>query len=99
MNNNIFLATWEYRQQPLLFQTHLVREKQMATVTPMSVGYEFADLNAVGKRLVNEFQRLHPLLCKPSPQPSYRYIRLGSSEQNLELRKLVINVIARDLYP
>ena len=71
----------------------------MATVTPMSVGYEFADLNAVGKRLVNAFQRLHPLLCNPSPQPSYRYIRLGSSEQNLELRKLVIDVIARDSEP
>ena len=32
----------------------------MAKVTKMSGGYEFANLNAVGKRLVNEFQRHHP---------------------------------------
>jgi len=63
------------------------------------MGYEFENLRAVGKRLVNEFQRYHPLLCKPSPQPSCRYIRLGSPEENLRLQKLIADVVAQDPEP
>jgi hypothetical protein len=62
----------------------------------MSVGYELAGLSAIGKRLVNEFQRHHPLLCKPSPQPSHRFVYLGSPEQNLLVERLVADVLARD---
>ena len=68
----------------------------MAKVTENSAGYEFAGLSTVGMRLVNEFQRYHPELCTPSSNPSYRYIRLGSSEQNVPLGKLVADVRARD---
>jgi len=68
----------------------------MATVTPMSVGYEFDGLSAVGKRLVNKFQRQHPLLCKPSLQPAYRYVRVGLPAQNLLLQKLIADVVALD---
>lgn len=71
----------------------------MAKVINMSTGYEFAGLSAVGKRLVNEFQRQHPLLCRPSAQPSDRFIYLGSPEQNLLLKKLVADVAARDPEP
>ena len=71
----------------------------MANVTKASGGYEFASLSAVGMRLVNEFQRYHPQLCEPSSQPSYRYVRLGSPEQNLLLEKLIADVRARDPEP
>jgi len=68
----------------------------MATAAKNSCGYEFTGLSAVGMRLVNEFQRSHPELCKPSSEPSYRYIRQGSSEQNLLLEKLVSDIRLRD---
>jgi hypothetical protein len=68
----------------------------MAKVTKNLGGYEFTGLSAVGMRLVNEFQRYHPALCMPSSDPSYRFIRQGSVEQNLVLGKLVADVIARD---
>jgi len=71
----------------------------MAKVTKVSTGYEFAGLSAIGMRLVNEFQRYHPELCMPSPNPSYRFIRQGSLEQNLELGKLVADVRAQDPEP
>jgi hypothetical protein len=68
----------------------------MAKVTRRSTGYEFAGLSAVGMRLVNEFQRRHSLLCEPSSQPDFRFIRLGSLEQNLLLGELVAKVRAED---
>ena len=68
----------------------------MAKVTKNSGGHEFTGLSAVGMRLVNEFQRYHPELCMPSSNPSYRYMRLGSPEQNLLVEKLVADVRARD---
>ena len=71
----------------------------MAKVTKNSGGHEFTGLSAVGMRLVNEFQRYHPELCMPSSNPSYRFIRLGSPEQNVLLGKLVADVRARDPEP
>jgi hypothetical protein len=71
----------------------------MAKVTQVSRGYEFTGLTAVGMRLVNEFQRYHPELCMPSSEPSYRFIRHGSLEQNVELGKLVADVRAADPEP
>ncbi len=71
----------------------------MAKVTKNSRGYEFTELSLVGMRLVNEFQRHHPQLCEPTSQPRYRYIRLGSTEQNLVLEKLAADVTARDPEP
>jgi hypothetical protein len=71
----------------------------MAKVTKMSNGYDFAGLCTVGKRIVNEFQRHHPLLCKPSPQPSHRFVYLGSPEQNLLVERLVADVLALDPEP
>jgi hypothetical protein len=68
----------------------------MSTVLRKPSGYEFTGLGTIGKRLVNEFQRSHPDLCKPSFDPSYRYIRLGSPEQNLMLEKLVADVVTQD---
>jgi len=68
----------------------------MATVTKTPRGYEFAGLSLVGMRLVNEFQRHHPELCEPTLQPQYRYVRLGSPEQNLLLERLVFEVTVRD---
>jgi hypothetical protein len=68
----------------------------MATVLKSGRGYEFAALSTIGRRLVNEFQRAHPELCVPSSEPSYRYIREGSEEQNLLIEKLVSDVQARD---
>ena len=47
-------------------------------------------------RLVNEFQRHHPPLCKPSQQPDFRFIRVGSQEQNLQLEKLIADVLTLD---
>jgi hypothetical protein len=68
----------------------------MSTVLPSGNGYEFALLSTAGMRLVNEFQRVHPELCLPSSEPSYRYIRRGSPEQNVLLEKLAAEVRARD---
>jgi hypothetical protein len=71
----------------------------MAKVTRRSTGYEFAGLSAVGMRLVNEFQRRHSVLCEPCSQPDFRFIRLGSLEQNLRLGELVAKVRAEDPAP
>lgn len=71
----------------------------MAKVTKNSAGYEFASLSAVGMRLVNEFQRHHPQLCEPSSHPDYRFVRLGSPEQNILLGMLVAKVRAEDPEP
>lgn len=71
----------------------------MAKITKMSTGYEFADMSAIGMRLVNEFQRLYPLLCVPSPHPDYRFIRHGSPEQNRVLAALVVRVKVEDPEP
>ena len=68
----------------------------MARVIKLSTGYEFSGLSASGMRLVNEFQRNHPQLCTPSPEPTYRFIRYGSSQQNLQLEKLAADVETRD---
>ena len=50
-------------------------------------------------RLVNEFQRQHPLLCVPSEEPDHRFIHLGSPGQTLLLEELVVAVRARDPDP
>jgi hypothetical protein len=68
----------------------------MSKVIRCANGYEFTGLSAVGMRLVNEFQRFHPELCTPSSEPSYRFIRQGSLEQNLMLGKLVADVRTQD---
>ena len=71
----------------------------MAIVSSVALGYEFVDLGAIGKRLVNEFQRQHPHLCYPSSDPSYRYIRRGFPEENVRLERLVVEVRAQDPQP
>jgi hypothetical protein len=71
----------------------------MTKVTGTSTGYAFENLSAVGKRLVNEFQRHHPELCMPSSEPSYRFIRCGSPQQDLLLGKLADDVRTRDPEP
>jgi hypothetical protein len=71
----------------------------MAKVTKRSTGYEFAGLSGVGMRLVNEFQRHHSLLCVPSSQPDFRFIRLGSPEQNRLLGELIARVNVEDSDP
>lgn len=71
----------------------------MSKVTTKSDGYEFTGLRAIGKRLVNGFQRNHPELCVPSSDPSCRLIHHGSPEQNLALAKLVADVRAQDPDP
>jgi hypothetical protein len=68
----------------------------MAKVIKTSGGYEFSGLSRIGMRLVNEFQRYHPELCMPSSNPVYRFIHLGSTEQNVLLGKLAADVRARD---
>ncbi len=68
----------------------------MARVTKMSTGYAFAGLSEVGMRLVNEFQRHHPLLCVPSSHPEFRFIHLGSPEQNHLLGDLIARVRVED---
>ena len=68
----------------------------MAKVTKTSGGYEFIGLGAPGKRLVNEFQRNHPSLCIPSSHPDYRFVRLGSAEDNLPIAKLINDVKTGD---
>ena len=64
----------------------------MAVVIKMSNGYEFAGLSTAGMRLVNEFQRHHPLQCEPSSRPDIRFIHLGSPEQNHLLGDLIARV-------
>ena len=71
----------------------------MAQVFKVSDGYEFVNLSITGMRLVNEFQRHHPLLCKPSHRPDFRFIRLGSPTQKLQLDKLIADVRSRDPEP
>jgi hypothetical protein len=71
----------------------------MARVTKRSTGYAFAGLSAVGMRLVNEFQRHHSLLCEPSSQPDFRFIGLGSPEQNRLLGDLIARVRVEDPEP
>lgn len=68
----------------------------MSKVIRCASGYEFTGLSVVGMHLVNEFQRFHPGLCIPSSEPSYRFIRQGSLEQNLALGKLVADVRTQD---
>ena len=68
----------------------------MAKVFRVSGGYEFTALSAVGMRLVNEFQRHYPHMCQPSQQPDFRFIRLGSDEENLHLGRLISDVRAHD---
>jgi hypothetical protein len=84
---------------PRVRSSPTTRSSAMAKVTKNSGGYEFAGLSAIGVRLVNEFQRYHPELCMPSSDMSYRFIRQGSLEQNLELGKLVAKVRAEDPEP
>jgi hypothetical protein len=71
----------------------------MAKVTRWPTGYEFAGMSEIGLRLVNEFQQRHSLLCEPSSQPDFRFIRLGSLQQNLLLGELVAKVRAEDPEP
>ena len=71
----------------------------MAQVANLSTGYAFTNLRAVGRRLLNEFQRHHPRLCRPSPELSYRYVRSGSPEENSLIRQLIADVIAGDPEP
>jgi hypothetical protein len=61
----------------------------MSRVVAVAAGYEFLELDAIRRRLVNEFQRQHPHLCHPSDDPSYRYIRRGLPKENARLQKLV----------
>ena len=74
----------------------LLRDALMARVFKAKDGYEFVHLSRIGMRLVNEFQRHNPNLCKPTEQPDYRYIRCGSQEQNRLLETLVVEVLQRD---
>lgn len=71
----------------------------MAKVTKRSNGYAFAGLGTIGMRLVNEFQRYHPLLCEPSSNPDFRFIRLGSPIQNRVLAVLIARVRVEDPDP
>jgi len=71
----------------------------MAQVNTVGLGFEFVELGAIGKRLVNEFQRQHPHLCHPSSDPSYRYIRRGFPEENARLKRLVAEVRAQEPQP
>jgi len=71
----------------------------MAKVIKRSNGYEFVGLSEVGMRLVNDFQRHHPMLCEPSPEPDFRFICLGSPQQSLQLGNLVAKVLADDPEP
>ena len=68
----------------------------MAKIVRVPNGYVLAGLTKIGMRLVNEFQRYHPLLCKPAQQPDLRFIRVGSLEQNLQLEKLIANILSLD---
>jgi hypothetical protein len=68
----------------------------MANVKRTSTGYIFERLNAAGMKLVNEFQRQHPLLCEPSSEPTFRFIRCGSAEDSHALGELIAKVRAKD---
>jgi len=68
----------------------------MANVTKASTGYIFERLNAAGMKLVNEFQRQHPRLCEPSGEPTFRFIRCGSAEENHALGQLIAKIRAID---
>jgi hypothetical protein len=68
----------------------------MARVVRVPDGYEFIGLRLTGMRLVNEFQRRFPRMCAPSREPDLRLIRQGSSAKNLELAKLITNVLRLD---
>ncbi len=68
----------------------------MVTVVRTSTGYIFERLNAAGMKLVNEFQRQYPQLCEPSSEPTFRFIRYGSAEDNHALGKLIARVRATD---
>jgi hypothetical protein len=67
----------------------------MINVTRTSTGYIFERLNAAGMKLVNEFQRQHPQLCEPSSEPTFRFIRRGSAEDNHALGELIAKVRAK----
>jgi hypothetical protein len=69
----------------------------MANVMKTSTGYIFECLNAAGMKLVNEFQRQHPQICEPSSEPTFRFIRCGSAEDNLALGELIAEVRAMTL--
>jgi hypothetical protein len=71
----------------------------MARIIKTPGGFQFLGLSPAGRRLVNEFQRRFPLLCNPSHAPEFRLIRLGSPAQNLELQKLIKEVLTRDPEP
>jgi hypothetical protein len=71
-------------------------KKSMARVFRHPEGYQFVHLTKIGMQLVNEFQRHHPRLCMPTPEPETRFIRFGSAEQTLQLGMLVTEVLARD---
>ena len=64
----------------------------MAKVNKSANGYEFSNLSGIGMRLVNEFQRCNPELCRPSSNPTYRFVRFGSPERNVLLERLVADV-------
>lgn len=71
----------------------------MSSVIKTATGYEFTGLSTTGKRLVNEFQRSNPELCLPTSDPAYRFIRLGTPEQNMRLGKLIAEVRSQDPEP
>ena len=68
----------------------------MARVFRNHDGYEFVHLGRIGMQLVNEFQRHHPRMCKPTQEPEFRSIRFGADEENIRLEKLVADVLERD---
>jgi hypothetical protein len=68
----------------------------MARVFKGRDGYEFINLGRAGMSLVNEFQRHYPRICAPTQEPDFRFIRFGSHEENLQLEKLVADVLERD---
>ena len=68
----------------------------MVNVMRTSTGYIFERLNAAGMKLVNEFQRRYPQLCEPSNEPTFRFIRCGSAEDNHALGELIAKVRAID---
>jgi hypothetical protein len=68
----------------------------MVNVTRASTGYIFERLNAAGMKLVNEFQRQYPQLFEPSSEPTFRFIRRGTEEDNHALGELIAKVRATD---
>jgi hypothetical protein len=100
--SNVRSVSFNYRHlsgQYCLWCEHRLNQRvetTMAKVTKMSNGYEFSGLSGIGMRLVNEFQRQFPWLSVPCSEPNFRFIRIGSSEENILLGKLVADVKARD---